>query len=76
MENWEAYENVTMPGSAVMDQITQNAVITSARIGIEVAPGSLPDLMDWGATDQVGSAHTHAGSSAGGNAWQRKFGRF
>lgn len=53
MEDWEAYKGVTEPNSAVMDQITQNAVLTSARIGIEVAHGSLDRLQNWNAAFQV-----------------------
>ena len=38
MEDWPAYEAVTIPGSGVMDQITELAVHTSARIGVQVRP--------------------------------------
>ena len=34
MESWPAYENITAPTNIIMDQITQNAVINTARIGI------------------------------------------
>lgn len=40
MEDWDAYKGVADANAIVMDQITQNAVLVSARIGIEVAPGS------------------------------------
>ena len=52
MESWDAYKDVTFANSIVMDQITQQAVLASARIGIEVAPGSLEKL-DWGAAHTV-----------------------
>lgn len=41
MEDWPSYENFTVPNNVVMDQITLNAVLTSSRIGIEVAISSL-----------------------------------
>ena len=53
MENWPAYKNVTMPNSVVMDQLTEIAVHTSARIGIEVAHGSLEGLQNWDAAYKV-----------------------
>ena len=36
MESWPDYEKVTIPNSGVMDQITQNAALISARIGVQV----------------------------------------
>ena len=53
MENWPAYSNVSSSNAVVMDQTTENAVLTSARIGIEVAPGSLDGLMNYDATNKV-----------------------
>ena len=47
MEDWPEYENVTLPNSCEMDQITQNAAILSARIGIEVAPVTLFNIEVW-----------------------------
>jgi len=53
MEDWDAYKPFTEPSSVVMDQITQNAVLMSARIGIEVAPGSQNGLQSWDAANTV-----------------------
>lgn len=55
MEDWEAYKGITEANAVVMDQITQNAVLLSARIGIEVAPGSLNGLQSWDAANTVSS---------------------
>ena len=44
MESWPAYEKFAMRTSIIMDQITQNAVITTARIGIMQVP-CLPHII-------------------------------
>ena len=46
MGDWKAYADISRPTNAVMDQITLNAVLLSSRIGVQVAPESLPKLMD------------------------------
>lgn len=47
MEDWPEYQNHTVPNSCVMDQITQQAALLSARIGIEVAPISIYEYESW-----------------------------
>ena len=47
MEQWLDYEKVTVPNSGVMDQMTQNAALTSARIGVQIACGNFDIIYDW-----------------------------
>ena len=47
MEDWPEYKDLTVPNSCVMDQITQQGALLSARIGIEVAPVSIHEYEIW-----------------------------
>ena len=55
MEDWPSYANITVPNSCNMDQVTQQATLLSARIGIEVAPISLYKYEDWLDSFKVGA---------------------
>jgi len=47
MADWPAYEKISIKGTCVMDQITLNSALLSARIGVMVAPISQGQRKDW-----------------------------
>lgn len=53
MGDWLAYKGAAGGHHAVNDQSTLNAVIISSRLGIQVAPITLSDLMDWKLLEDV-----------------------
>ena len=53
MGDWLAYKGAAGGHHAVNDQSTLNAVIISSRVGIQVAPITLSELMDWKLLDDV-----------------------